>query len=85
MRERIAIINKNRIVANNACPCADAGKHALEGADCDRIFDAPIKVCADQAFISVVCTDWQTPFGVELGHARGVPVPPGDLSMAFSP
>src|ERR1700709_1907292 len=69
MRERIARIDEDRVVAMHARPSGDAGADALYIADGGVAFDAAVEQAADYAFVDEVIADTQLSLGCELRHA----------------
>lgn len=85
MGQRIAIVDKDRVMADDARPATDARPDAGEIADPHLVLDPALEDGADQALLPECLTDAQPAFPCSCAMRADVPVPPGDRSIALSP
>jgi len=68
MRQRISVVDEDRIVADNPGPTSDAWHNPLEATDRDGGFNSTLENRPDQALGSMAVAYCESAFAVQLGH-----------------
>ena len=70
MRQRVAVIDKDRVVAGHARPTLDRRNDAIIGSERDGFLNAATEQCADDALMNEIIANLKLTARRPLRHAR---------------